>query len=60
MRCEGTNGWMDDILDSISAEIGIRRIEGHKNEEQWKKRGIGLHIQYMSTRREKEKMERIV
>jgi hypothetical protein len=45
MRCEGTKGWMDDSLDSI------RRIEGRKNEEQWKTRGVGLHVQYMSTRR---------
>jgi hypothetical protein len=31
---------MDDILDSI------RELEGHKNKEQWKKRGVGLHIVY--------------
>jgi hypothetical protein len=44
--CGGTRFTRDEILDkrirNISAEIGVMRIIGCKNEEQWQK--IGLYI----------------
>jgi hypothetical protein len=46
MRCEGTSGWRDELVDkrfaSTNPETGIRRIAASENKHNWQK--IGLYL----------------
>jgi hypothetical protein len=61
LRYEGTKIWRDEILGkrygNIDVEMGIRRIVGCENKEQWQKIGTQI-IKLLWVKRNGEKLVR--